>query len=392
MRRGAVLVALILAACSGDTLGDGLLAVHDDAGSIAIVSPDGTRRIEVAGPAPPGRRHAQPTWSPDGRHLAWVDAGETGDSSIHVVRADGSEDRSAGVPAPLFYLAWSPGGDRIAGLGPSDDRGIGLVLVEFGEGSLESAAIDGGLPYYFDWGPDGDAVLAHAGDDVLAVVGLDGERRAVGGGTPGLFPAPQWLADGRQVYALLGAVGQALVVAGDDGETRVVDAPAGLVFDAAGDRIAYLAGEPGGPPGEAVSAGLRLPLSAIPGSLAVVDAAAGVQQVVTREPVLSFEWSPDGSRLLYLVEDGDRARWLVWDGERSVGYAAFTPTTLMRRDYLRFFDQYARSQTAWSPDSSAFAYAGTGEDGRTGVWVQRLDGSAPGWVTEGEMVSWRPIR
>ena len=67
----------------------------------------------------------------------------------------------------------------------------------------------------------------------------------------------------------------------------------------------------------------------------------------------------------------------------------FEPTELMQRDYLRFFDQYARSQTAWSPDSSAFASAGV--DGRAGVWVQRLDEVEPRWVTEGEMVSWRPI-
>jgi TolB protein len=130
------------------------------------------------------------------------------------------------------------------------------------------------------------------------------------------------------------------------------------------------------------------------GVLAVLDLRSGVQAVVSPDEVLGFEWSPDGSRLLFLTASGDdrpqRMRWNVWSGTEITPFEPFVPTALYVRDYLPFFDQYARSQTAWAPDGNAFAYAGTSEDGRSGIWVQRLGSASPAYLGPGEMVSWGP--
>jgi hypothetical protein len=46
----------------------------------------------------------------------------------------------------------------------------------------------------------------------------------------------------------------------------------------------------------------------------------------------------------------------------------------------------------WSPDSSAFAYPGTNEDGEEGIWVQsaRADRAAV-LVGDGDFVAWSPV-
>ena len=61
-------------------------------------------------------RGAQPTWSPDGRRLAFTRLGE-----IYVVDADGRNERRLTTAAqPLAFPAWSPDGRTIAYAGVRD--------------------------------------------------------------------------------------------------------------------------------------------------------------------------------------------------------------------------------------------------------------------------------
>jgi hypothetical protein len=72
--------------------------------------------------------------------------------------------------------------------------------------------------------------------------------------------------------------------------------------------------------------------------LTVVDVGSGRTTVVTDEPAISFYWSPDGERLLYLDPDPseDRVwfRWGVWDGERAFTTPRFIPSQRMIDEYL----------------------------------------------------------
>jgi WD40-like Beta Propeller Repeat len=166
-----------------------------------------------------------------------------------------------------------------------------------------------------------------------------------------------------------------------DGRRRVlVRFSGGLLFAASpdGERIAYRLDRPGGRSAGVFVAGVE----------------GGAPTRVTRGAATAFFWSPTGDRLLMLTPEGagdvPLHRWRVWAGrERFVG-DPFLPSPTFLRAYLPFFDQYARSLTPWSPDGSAFAYAGLHE-GRAGIWVQGLDGARERrFVAPGEVVGWAP--
>ena len=77
----------------------------------------------------------------------------------------------------------------------------------------------------------------------------------------------------------------------------------------------------------------------------------------------------------------------------------FTPSQTFLEDILPNFDSYARSMSFWSPDSSAFCFAGSCytataqgvAEVQEGAWVQRLGQPAPVMVAEGVVhVAWSP--
>ena len=122
----------------------------------------------------------------------------------------------------------------------------------------------------------------------------------------------------------------------------------------------------------------------------VLDLADGTQHEVTAEPAAGFWWSPDGSRLLVLGIEDEGLRWRVWDGTSLQDFASFVPSGTFLRDFLPFFDQYARSMTLWAPDGNAFAYPAIDDGGTARIWVQRLDGSEPRPVADGVWAAWSP--
>ena len=130
------------------------------------------------------------------------------------------------------------------------------------------------------------------------------------------------------------------------------------------------------------------------GPLTVTDLDSGEEETVSEQPVLAYQWSPAGDRLLYLATeesiDHPTFRWFVWDGESSTRYAPVTPTTIFATAYLPFWDQYARSHTLWAPDGSAFAYTGLNQEGDPTVWVQPIGDSDPEPITTGDVAFWSP--
>ena len=191
-----------------------LLVLGDD-GNIYITRPDGSETRALSSDAGPSHLYRQPTWSPLGDRVAWVEALSAGNevtSSLHISRPDGSGAAQVATTAPAFYLFWSPDGSRLAYLA-NGSQGLDLALFDPGNGGNPIQVLDQGSPLYFSWAPDGQRLLTHVGSDRLALVGARRDANRAGA-QPAIFAAPRWGPDRASlVYAIVADGEQRLVVA-----------------------------------------------------------------------------------------------------------------------------------------------------------------------------------
>ena len=364
------------------------LLVQGGDGNIYLASPDGTERFALTDDGSASRVYAQPTWSPDGSQIAWSRVDRRG-SALITSQFDGSERSDLRVPFAPFYFSWSPQGDQLAYLSNwlvADEPSIALRLVDVTSEERSAQTLVDGQPLYFSWAPDGERLLTHIANERVELQAVDGEQTSVviSGGA---FQSPQWAPNGEAlVYALADAVRQYLVVADLAGNPlrNITDFDGRITFSMSpdGEQVAYVASE-------------RDAQITTLGALYVVDLATQATRAITERPVVAFAWSPDAQKLAYLTLEPLRnrigMRWNVWDGRQRTSYSIFSPSSTFINQYLPFFDQYAQSHRMWSPESDAFVFVGQLTDGRTGVWVQNVDGAeAPRAAGQGVFASWSP--
>ena len=117
---------------------------------------------------PMANAYLYPTWAPDGRRLAFVgfsSASTTGaQADLYTVSADGTNRKIAfsSQRAFPFYLFWSPNSQQITFLSSAAD-GISLALSMAPAGGGEMQVIGTGQPFYWDWSPDNQTIIAHVG-------------------------------------------------------------------------------------------------------------------------------------------------------------------------------------------------------------------------------------
>ncbi|MFQ5966007.1 MAG: TolB family protein [Acidimicrobiia bacterium] len=366
----------------------------DETGNVALASPGGGTVRQLTEDASDQLIYRQPTWAPGGNLIAWTaieitTSGAT--SEVQIAQATGGIVATLSIPVAPFYLYWSPDGGSLAALG-SGARSIELWVLDVEEASARVVAE--GQPFYFSWSPDSRRLLSHVSDQCVSLLSLDGQTELISRSSTG-YQAPGWSDRDELAYVVgqdasvagpllaQGTEGRRLVTSDIETRTvRVVQAFAGfasLGFSPDGSRLAYSIT----PTDARATAGANL------GPLMVTSLDAFSSVEVESDPVVLYQWGPNGEQLLYAVFSGTGLRWKVWDGSRTTDYGPFIPTDRFLSEYLPFWDQYALSSRLWSRDGTAFTYAGR-TDERDAIFVQHLDADSPTPVADGSVAFWSP--
>ena len=311
-----------------------------------------------------------PTWSPDGARLATarVEIEDfTADYSLVIIdvrsgstsRIYNNEPNSARVAAAApFYLYWSPKGVSLSFLA-STPRSSRQTLTLFTNPFTETGNtphLVGQAPIYYSWSADGQDMLIHWGNGMYKTspLGDQPQELTILGFPADGFRAPALSRDGRMaIYASNKDGTNALYIA--NAERHLPEARALLdigdlssfLMSPTRDEVAVADGGSSGAP-----AFERL-------SLVTIDGTS--KRTLIDEDLIAFFWSPDGEKLAYVAVDAARStsqwKFVTRDGGQPVELASFSPSP----DFLTFFaffDQYAYSNTIWSPDSSRIVFSG----------------------------------
>ena len=190
--------------------GDGSNVVSMTGDSLGDLT-SGNRRVE-----------SWPTWSPDGRWIAFgrlnVSGGTLSGAAVAAVTSDGQGERllplgSGTVP---IYLSWSPDSRWLTALVQQRDS-LALRIADFSQDqpSLQPA-VDSGAPLFTSWSPDSRTLLLHVNGDRRIDSRARLARLQVGAGAgpellpmaPGAFSTPAWAPD-AQAWAFAAGVDEA---------------------------------------------------------------------------------------------------------------------------------------------------------------------------------------
>jgi Tol biopolymer transport system component len=239
----------------------------------------------------------QPQWSPDGRRIAFKLANASSGYGIYVVNADGTGQKRLPTGGAGEFT-WSPDGRRIAYRDFGDPFRIAVIRVD---GGAPQRVTDGGEKGDADpaWSPDGSTIAFIRGEpdpsggsgfiDSLYVIKPDGSglrqlRRDIEGFA--------WAPDGKEI-AFGQRAGDSLL---DDLYVIRLDGTGTRKISTRPLRIDSLAWSPRG---DRIAVKAEANLDANADSLFVLGNDGGVIRKVADGVSGRFEWSPDGSQLVF---------------------------------------------------------------------------------------------
>lgn len=268
-----------------------------------------------------------PTWSPDGRQLAYINLGDNdGDGEItledgtllRVIDLESGEGRTlARFSGLAFALHWAPQGDRLllgtvedtdgnGELEPGTDHG---VLRAISVGSSQAVILTSeAVPFYqISWSPDAEQVAFATGPQPFSLCTTSSH-----GGRPqclieGVGQAVAWNPDGQRItYARTSFMGTELVTVPVETSAEATPEPTSLLdqplpaylitsifWAPQGDKVAYVAGGSQGPK-----------------DIFILDVAQGTVTELSTQingdvGGISPTWSPDGKYLAFSAQEAD---------------------------------------------------------------------------------------
>jgi TolB protein len=324
-----------------------------------------------------------PTWSKDGSKLAAISlnikSGQVDSADVIVTNGDGKNPVKVqeSEPNPPVFISWSPDGNLLSVLirAAGTNTSLELRLLDTGKNLAAAKAsqrkVAEGTAVYSGWSPDSQQLLIHtsttAADSALALLSVkDTQAKPTAlKVTPSLFRSPAFSADGtRLAFAVPNSqTGKEDIYLQDNTgkDAGKLDAGGkGVSFNwsPADSRLAFSYMIDG-------SQGLYKGIS-----LAEIDPKATTAQALkatqpVTDEIAAFFWSPDGKKIAYVTlnDSGDLLAWKVYDlasGKSSVLTEWYPSETWLQ--LINFFDQYAQTNSIWSPDSKSLVFAGLSKE------------------------------
>ena len=366
-----------------------LIAYVSHDGEVLTTAPDGSDR-RIVSPQADGF-YTWPTWSPDATTIAFSAVTGTGPadsvSSLLAFDLDGDEPYEIyagepGVPGLLaagvvHYPQWSPDSERLAFVAFTS-TGLNLFVDDLSEDVGAEFVMDR-APVWIAWSPDSQYLLVHRRLSHFIVDTRDGIQVNDLEVPPSDYRVPAWRTDGEAVTLASTDPSGYYTVYSADVQGVEIDTPKAIVT--APPSVAFLWSPTGRHLAVADSSELILYRGAILNdyqrlTLWPKDGSKVALQV--QRSVLSFFWSPDGSKLAYVttVGEGEALRWVILDVENGSEWPLvdFIPSR-EQLSLFQFFDQYAYSHPPWSPDSGSLVFAGIPAHG--GATASYGSGQAP---------------
>jgi Tol biopolymer transport system component len=185
--------------------------------------------------------HVRP--SPDGDRIAF-DSDRDGVRAVYVANADGTDVRRASGEGFAAVPSWSPDGRKLAFVRaePGRPRVWNLWTVDLASAEMRRlTAHKVGQPWGGSWFPDGERI-AYSHENRLVVLDLaDGRQRIYPAPRPGLLRTPAVSPDGRRVIFQIHRDGAWLLDLKDGSMRKVLSDPTAEEFTWApdGHRVAY---------------------------------------------------------------------------------------------------------------------------------------------------------
>lgn len=292
-----------------------------------------------------------------------------------------TEDLDGVVP---FYLYYSPDGRYLSALGSMTDRNsLGLLLLPTDNGAARRVMT--GQPFYWAWARDGNRFLVHSGGmtplDGVSLYSTTEDRVESFPLQPGIFQAPAINSNGEVAAIAVSSAGggSRIVLSNRDQSVRYstppVDAMHAFDWSPKEDVLAVLSGRPS-------------PIGSLSGRLWLLDARDPERTIARDTGIMDagpFFWSPDGTKIAVfrpsIGRSGDgvvvAAAISIHDLETGISREIHTmiPDIQFLTQVAPFFDQYQRSSTIWSPDSSRIVISAMAENGGPGIFILDVDAS-----------------